>query len=102
MLQSEALQVLGSRADESQSLRLERGDELRVLAQEAVTRMDGLRPGLGHDPKQLVDVEVCLRNPSGAEGTRFARRVDVQRVTVRLGVDGHAVDSHRVEGPSDA
>ena len=94
--------MLGAGANKGDSLRHERGRESRVFAQEAVSRMNGLRPALGRNPNQFVDVEVCLGNASGAEGVRLAGRLDMQRVPVRLGVDRHAGDAHRIEGSSDA
>src|SRR5690606_16697909 len=83
---------LRRRADPDQARVDDRLRELGVLGQEAVAGVDGVGAGAGGDVQQLGDVEVGLGRCSTAQRVRLAGHLDVQGVTVLLGVDGHAAD----------
>ena len=87
----------GRRADEDQTRLLQRAGELRVLRQEAVPRVDGLRAGLAARGDDLVDVEVGLRRLRRAQPDRGVRHAHVQRVGVGIGVDGDRADTRGAE-----
>ena len=82
------------RADEGEPGRHARLGQLRVLGQEAVAGVHGVRPGLASHPDDLVDVEVGayrvagLADPVGLVGFRA-----VLAAAVLVGEDGHRLGS---------
>ena len=64
--------------------------EVGVLGEEAVAGVDRVRAGLLGGVQDLVDDQVGVAGGRAAEGERLVGDAHVQRVAVRLGVDGHA------------
>ncbi|CAB5033485.1 unannotated protein [freshwater metagenome] len=56
--------------------------------------MDGLGAALLDYFEQLVDVEVALSGRTGAEQVGLVGGLNVERITVELGVDGDRFDPH--------
>ena len=102
VLQSEARQVFGPRADERDAAVLEGPREGGVLAQEAVARVHRVRLGALHDVEQLRDVEIRVGDAAVTERVRLAGHLGVQRAAVRMGVDRRAPDAHGVQRAADA
>jgi hypothetical protein len=73
----------GRRPDERDARRLAGARQLRVLGEEAVARVDGVRAGLARDADDLVDVEVRAH--------RVAALADEVRLVGLDAVDGAAV-----------
>ena len=65
----------------------QRAGERRVLAEEAVARVDRVGAGLGGDLEHAVDVEVG-GGPGPAERARHVRLARVERRGIVVGVDG--------------
>ena len=84
-------------ADEDEVVVLARADEVRVLGQEAVARMDGLATGRLAGRHDRGDVEVALgcRGRSDADGPVCETRR--KRSGVRSRVDGDGLDTELVQ-----
>jgi hypothetical protein len=76
--------------------------EARVLGEEAVAGVDGVRRGLLCDLEELVDVQVTVRRGPPVQGVRLVGHRDVQRVEILRRVDGHAAQPRVPAGPGDA
>ena len=76
--------------------------EPRVLREEAVARVDGLRAGAACRLDDGVAAQVALPRRRGTDRVGLVGRGHVQRVGVRLGVDGHGGDTHAARGGDDA
>lgn len=101
-LVTEVADGLRRRADPGQA-RVDDGlGEVGVLGEEAVARVDGVRTGVGGCLQHLGDVQVAGAGGVAAERVRLVGRADVQRIPVRLGVDGDAGDTGIRAGPGDA
>ena len=92
---------LGRRADEDDPGLVAGAGEAGVLGEEAVAGVARLGAGLLCDLDQLVDHEVALIRGPGADQECLVRTLHVQRLAVRLGVDGHRADAHLLERPHD-
>ena len=64
----------------------------RILGEEAVAGMHSLRPRALDHEQQLLDVQVALGRRSRAEQVRLVGSLDMDRISVELGVDGHGCD----------
>ena len=93
---------LGRRPDPDEARVLDGSCEGLVLGEEPVAGVDrvGLR-FLGH-LEDLVNAQVAGRRRRGAEQVRLVREVDVQRVTVGLGVHGDRLQAKVVQRPRNA
>jgi hypothetical protein len=76
--------------------------EVRVLGQEAVSGVDGVRPRIGSGLEHLGHVQVTGGRGVTAQGERFVGRADMQCVPVRIGVDGYACDPGVPAGTGNA
>ena len=90
------------RADEDDAIRLQRLGEGRVLRQKAVARMDGLRAGLLRRLDDLVHHEIGLCGGRRPDQNGFVGHLDMHRVAIRLGEDGHRLDAHPLRSLDDA
>jgi hypothetical protein len=94
--------LFGGRADERDVRRLAGLGELRVLGKEPVAGMDRVRTGDlggGDDPRNL-EVRVACGRWSDAD--IVVREADVQRLTVRFGVDRDRLDTELATRTDDA
>ncbi len=73
-----------------------------VLREEAIAGMDRLGAGRLGSRDDLADVEIGLRGLSGADRHGLVGHVDMQRVAVGVGIDGHGLDPEPPRGPDDA
>ncbi|TFB00624.1 hypothetical protein CCMA1212_007206 [Trichoderma ghanense] len=89
----------GGRADEDDALLLASLDELVVLGQEAVARVQRLDAVLLGQGDYLLAVEVAVGR---AEGERLEAGGCVPRVGVDVGVHGGGPDAHALRGAVDA
>ncbi|KAK1238641.1 hypothetical protein MKX07_004217 [Trichoderma sp. CBMAI-0711] len=89
----------GRRPDEDDALLLASLDELVVLGQEAVARVQRLDAVLLGQRNDLLAVEVAVGR---AERERLEARRGVPRVGVDVGVHGRRLDAHALRGAVDA
>jgi hypothetical protein len=62
----------------------------------------GLRAApLSHLDK-FLDIQIALWGRCRSDVVRLVREASVQRLAVRVGVDGDAADAHLPKGPDDA
>ena len=64
-----------------------------VLGQEAIPGVDRVSAGFGCDVEQLLLHQVCVTRSCSVESVRFVRDLDVQRVTIRICIDGNGTNS---------
>lgn len=76
--------------------------EFGVLGQEPVPGVDGVGARIGGGLQYLGDIQVARCRGVTAQGVRLVGHADVQRVPVRLGIDGDARDSRILAGAGDA
>ena len=89
------------RADERDAGLVAGAHERRVLGQEPVAGVDGLGPRLLRHLEDLLDVQVALGRRAAAQQVRLVGALDVGRVAIGLGVDGHRRDTQLLEGAHD-
>ncbi len=100
-LVAEKLEHLRARPDEADTLLSALPGKSRVLAQEAVARMNRVASGLPGDGQNLLAVEV--RGGAGAaQRVRFVRFADVERPGVVLGENRHSPDAEFGGGAKNA
>ena len=87
VLETEIAHLRRRRADEGDPRRLASFGEIGILAEKAVSGMDGLGAGAPRCIEDLFDVEVALGCGRRPEQHRFIGAADVRGVRVRLGVD---------------
>lgn len=75
--------VLGSRSDESDAVRIEDIGELGVLREEAVTRMHRIRTGDLTGGNDLMDVQIALARRRRADADALVGEPDMHGVAVR-------------------
>ena len=80
----------------------ERAREGGILGEKAVARMDRLGAGRLGGGDDLADIEIGLGGLRRADRHGLVGHVDMQRVAVRLGIDGHGLDAEPARGPDDA
>src|SRR5215217_1018213 len=80
----------------------DRPRESSALRQEPVSRMHRLRAAPLRRIDQPLDVQITLRCRSRAHVIRLVRETGVQRLPVRVGVDGDARNAHLPKSPDDA
>ena len=89
------------RPDPGQPGRDDLAGEVRVLGQEAVARVHRVRAGVGRRLEDLADVQVAVRGALAAQRVGLVGHRGVQRVQVRLAVDGDAGQPGVPAGPDD-
>ena len=102
MLQSERAHLFRRRADERNAFALACLGEIGVLRQEAITRMDGLRPARPRNFQNAIRAQITFRRRCPPDAHRFVRLRHVQRSTVRLGIDRDRLDAERLQRADDA
>ncbi|CAM5350254.1 hypothetical protein STENM36S_07614 [Streptomyces tendae] len=93
---------LRGRADPDQAGVQDRLRELRVLGEESVAGVDGVRARLARGFEDLLDVQIAGRGGVTTQGERLISGADMQCVPVRVRVDGHARDPGVPAGPGHA
>ncbi|CAD5264747.1 conserved hypothetical protein [Bosea sp. EC-HK365B] len=84
----------GIGADEDDAVVLQRLGEGLALGEEAVAGMNGLRARLLAGGDDLVDLEIGLGGWGGADMHGLIRHLDMQRITIGIGIDRHRLDAH--------
>lgn len=90
------------RADEGDAVIRAHVGEIRVFREEAVARVDGVRPGGAGGLDEAGDVEIAFLRLRGADAVCFVREAHGQGVPVRLGVHRGGADAHLMAGADDA
>src|SRR5262249_56833921 len=90
-----------ARADEDDPRLLAGLREVRVLGQEAVAGVDGLRPAALRDLEDAVDPEVAVARGRRPDEIGLVGLADVEGEAVGLGVDGHRLRFQLAAGPDD-
>ena len=80
---------------------LQRGGELRVLREESVAGMDGLRTGALRGRDDGVDVQVALPCGSGPDADRDVGLCDVAGARVGVAEHRDRPDPHRAQRADD-
>ena len=102
VLEAHRADRLGRRADEDEARRLHRLHEAGVLRQEAVARMDRLRPRGLRGGDHRVAAQVALGRGAPAQRDRGVGHRDVARVRVDVGMDRDRADAEAAAGVDDA
>ena len=76
--------------------------ERSALGEKAIARMDSLGACLETGGDDLVDREIGLRRRGWPYRDRFIRHLDMQRILVRVGIDGDGPDAHAARRLDDA
>ena len=82
------------RADEHDAFFFKRFRELHVLGQKAVARMHRLGAGLADRIHDLVDHDIGLVRGGRTDMHGLISHLDVQRMRIRVGIDGNGLDPH--------
>jgi hypothetical protein len=96
------LDGLGVRADPGQASLGDGPREEGTLGQEPVARVHGLGAAPPGDLDEPLYLEVALGRRRRPDVVRLVGEPGVERLTVRVGVDGNARDAHLPQGPDDA
>ncbi len=102
VLETKGQHLLWRRADKGDPGGLAAAHEVGVLAEEAVTGVDGLGAGVGGDGQQLVDLQVGIGSSAFAEAVGFVGQPYVQAVGVAFGVNGNGANTEGAQGADDA
>ena len=102
MLEAEAADLGGRRADEDDAGLLAGRCEVRVLRQESISRMHGFRARLLRCRENLLDGEIRLADRPFPEADSFVCVLHMQAVLVSLRIDGDAPDPHFLQRTFDA
>ncbi len=92
----------GIGTDEDHPRRRQRPRECLALGQEAVSRMHRLGPGLAAGLDDLLDHQITFRRGWRADQDRFVGHFHMNRILVRLGIDGDGLDPHPASSFDDA
>ena len=63
--------------------------------------MHGIRPGLGDGAHHRLDVEIACRSDRRANPDRPVSLANMQRIGIRIGVDGDRLDAEAACGVHD-
>ncbi len=96
------LDRLGRGTDEGHAARRDGPRELRVLREEAVSRVHGVRTRAIDDVEDRLGVEVTLGGALAPQGVGLVGQAHVQRVAIEFGVHGDGGDAHLSTGAHDA
>ena len=91
----------GRRADEGQAVRLDHFGERGVLRQEAVARVDGVRPGDGGGGQDGGHVEVGIARRRRADADALVGQAHMHRLGIGGGMHGDRGDAHLAAGALD-
>ena len=84
----------GRRADEGDTGLVQRLGKLHVFRQETITRMHRLGAGFLDCRHDLVDHDIRLVRRGRADMHRLVRHLDMQRISVGVGIDRDRLDPH--------
>ena len=76
-------------------------DEIGVLGEEAVARMDRIGAGALRRVEDAIDLEIALHDGRRADPHRLVGHCDMLRVRVGVGVDGDGAQAHPARGADD-
>ena len=93
---------LGRGADEYQPGCLDGAREIRVLCQEAVAGVDGLRTAAQRRSDDRIDAQVALGRAAAAQADRFTDHGRVQSIAVGAGMHTGHGDAQALAGAGDA
>ena len=93
---------LAARADEDDPRLLARAREGRVLGEEAVAGVDGVRPARPRGVEHTVDAQVRLARGGRPDGQRLVGEPHVQGRPVLFREDGHRANPHLAAGADHA
>ncbi len=102
MLEAETADFCGGRTDEDDAGRFAGRREIRVLRQESIPRMHGLRACLLRCRENLIHREIRLADGPFPEADSFVCVPHMQAVLIGLRVDGDAPDAHLLQRALDA
>jgi hypothetical protein len=88
------LHRLGWRPDEDDACVAAGAGESRVLAEEAIPRVDGVGGGRAGGREHVLDGQVALPRGRGTDADRLVAGTDVQRGAIGVAVHRDAADSH--------
>ena len=86
------------RADEFDIASLGDFGEVGIFGQQTVARMDGVHVGDFRRADHRRNVEIALRQLRRADANSFVGETDVQRIAVRLAVNGDGADAQLLAG----
>ncbi len=86
------------RSDEGQLGGLAHLSKVGALRQEAVTRMDGVRPGDFRRRNNAGHVQIALGTARRPNAHRLIGKADVEGIAVGLGIDGDRADTQLFAG----
>ncbi len=90
------------RPDEGDAVGFHRFREIGIFRQEAIARMDGVRPGNGGRREDGRDIEVRVAAGRRADTYGFIRQADIHGIGVSRGMHGNRPDTQFATGPQDA
>jgi hypothetical protein len=93
---------LRRRPDEHEPRLGHRPREVRSLGQEPVPRVDGGSPGPLGGLEDRADRQVRVDGQRRADAVRGVGHLDVERIPVGVGVDGHRLVTELADRPDDA
>ena len=88
--------------DEHQARLVERPGEVRVLGEEAIARVDRLRPRLLRDLDDPLDIQVALGRRRRPQQVRLIGEANGRSLAVGLRVDADGPDAHLAQRAHDA
>ena len=89
-------------ADEGDALFFDPLGELRVLAQESVAGVHGLRARLLAGGNDFFGLQVAVSTRRRANVNRFIGQLDMARILVGIGINRDGFDAHLAGGLDDA
>ena len=92
---------VGRRPDEGDARLGARFGEALPLGQEAVARVDGVRPGLLGGSQDAVGAQVALGRRRRPQPHRLVRHAHVRRALIGVGIDRHGGDPHPLGSADD-
>src|SRR5690606_14975918 len=101
LLVAHSLDSLRRRPDPDISRRLHGAGKARILGEQAIARMYGVRAAPFHDVENGVDLEITLADRWRPDLECLIGEADMQRVPVRFRIDGNGPNSHRAAGAYD-
>jgi len=75
---------------------------MSVLGKEPVTRMDRVNVSDFRRTDQSVDAQIAFATGGRSDADRLVGHLDMHRVGVHLGIDGHGPDAEFAAGSDDA
>ena len=92
ILVSHAANDLGRRTDKLDVALGAQIGKVRVLREQAVSRMDGLRAGKDGRGENGAHIQIAFLRLRGADAIALIRKRDMQRIAIRLGKNGDRAD----------